>query len=103
DYNKISLDLSYEHEINQLLAVRTKSGFFTAGRNLNYGMDYGRNPLYPVFNGDGTYYKMHAQDYGNPLALTNERINKVSDVDGYATLQFDWDITKSLQFVLRGN
>jgi len=103
DYNKISLDLSYEHKIVDRLTVRTRSGFFTGKRNINYGMDYSRNLLYPVYNGDGSYYKMNPQDFGNPVALTNERINKANNLDGYATLQFDWNIAAPLTLVVRGN
>lgn len=103
DYEKISFDLSYEHTITDYLKVRTKSGFFRGKRNMNYGMDYSRNPLYPVYNGDGSYYKMNSQDYGNPLSMTNERIDKSSNTDGYATLQIDLDLAEPLQLVLRGD
>ncbi|MFS8617551.1 MAG: TonB-dependent receptor [Solitalea sp.] len=103
DYNKTSLDLSYEHQIAHGLTVLTKSGIWRAKRNINYGMDYNRNPLYPVYNGDGTYYKLNPQDYGNPVAMTNERVNKAGNLDGYATLQFNWDIASPLQMVVRGN
>jgi hypothetical protein len=83
--------------------VRTKAGFFTGNRNTNYGLNYGRNPLFPVYNGDGTYFQMNPQDYGNPVALTNERVSNSPNTDGYATVQFDIDITNSLQLILRGN
>src|SRR3546814_8535174 len=101
DYNKTSLDLSYEHKIAHGLTVLTKSGIWRGRRNINYGMDYNRNPLYPVYNGDGSYYKLNPQDYGNPVAMTNERINKAGNIDGYATLQFNWDIAAKLQLVVR--
>ncbi len=103
DYDKLSLDLSYENKLTNYLTVKAKSGFFKGNRNLNYGMDYSRNPLYPVYNGDGSYYKMNSKDYGNPLAMTNERTKTASNMDGYATLEFDIDIAKPLQLVLRGN
>jgi TonB-linked SusC/RagA family outer membrane protein len=103
DYDKFSLDLSYMNKLSEILTVHTKSGFFTGIRNTNYGLDYTRNPLFPVYSGDGSYYKMNQQDYGNPVALTNERVSNTPNTDGFATLQFDLDITKELQLVVRGN
>mgnify|MGYP006977002612 FL=1 len=32
-------------------------------------MAYWRNPIYPVYNEDGTYYQTTAQDYSNPIAI----------------------------------
>src|SRR3546814_17685538 len=46
---------------------------------------------------------LNPQDYGNPVAMTNERINKAGNIDRYATLQFNWDIAAPLQLVVRGN
>src|SRR3546814_12614737 len=46
---------------------------------------------------------LNPQDYGNPVAMTNERINKAGNIDRYATLQFIWDIAAPLQLVVRGN
>lgn len=103
DYEKISFDLSYENKIANYLKISTKSGFFRGKRETNYGLDYGRNPLYPVYNADGTYYKMNPQDYGNPVALTNERTNKSTNIDGYASLQFDLNVADPLDVILRGD
>lgn len=103
DYSKFTLTLSYENRLSDRLVVKTKSGFFSGERTTNYGLDYTRNPLFPVYNGDGSYFKMNPQDYGNPVALTNERVSNSPNTDGYATLQFDVDLTKNLQLVVRGN
>ncbi|WEK36035.1 MAG: TonB-dependent receptor [Candidatus Pseudobacter hemicellulosilyticus] len=103
DYTRISLDLSYDHKVSDNLLVRTKAGLWKGKRNTNYGMNYARNPLFPVYNGDGSYFKAYDQDYGNPLAMTNERVNNAGNMDAYATVQMDWDIVKGLQLILRGN
>lgn len=103
DYSKLSLDLSYDHNIYKNLVLRSRTGFFRGNRNVNYGMDYSRNPLFPVYNGDGSYFKSWQKDYGNPVAMTNERKNKSNNLDGYAQLQIDWDIIPDLKFIARGN
>lgn len=103
DYDKISVDLSYDHKVADNLQIISKAGLWKGTRNYNYGMNYARNPLFPVYNGDGTYYKMNEQDYGNAVSMTNERVNNAGNMDAYATLQMNWDITKELQFILRGN
>ncbi|CAL1519037.1 SusC/RagA family TonB-linked outer membrane protein [Chitinophaga sp. MM2321] len=103
DYNKISLDLSYDNKVAENLTIRSKAGLWKGKRLYNYGMNYSRNPLFPVYNGDGTYYKMNELDYGNPVTMTNERVNNAGNMDAYATLQMEWDIVKDLQFIVRGN
>jgi TonB-linked SusC/RagA family outer membrane protein len=103
DYDKIALDLSYDHRVSEKLGIKTMAGLWKANRNFNYGMNYSRNPLFPVYNGDGSYYKMNQQDYGNVVAMTNERVSNASNMDGYATLEMDWNVLKGLQLVLRGS
>ncbi len=103
DYKKVTLDLSYQHELSEYLTIISKAGFIDGDRNRNYGMNYQRNPLFPVFNGDGTYFKANALDYGNALAMTNERKDVSPNTDGYATLQFNVKLANPLELVLRGN
>ncbi|RQP14505.1 MAG: SusC/RagA family TonB-linked outer membrane protein [Parapedobacter sp.] len=100
---RVTLDLSYQHELSEYLTIISKAGFIDGDRNRNYGMNYQRNPLFPVFNGDGTYFKANALDYGNALAMTNERKDVSPNTDGYATLQFNVKLANPLELVLRGN
>lgn len=103
NYDKLSFDISYNSFISKILSVSTKAGFIRGNRNYNYGMDYSRNPLFPVYNGDGTYYKAYEQDYGNPIMMTNERKNISENMEGYSTLRFDWNILKVLKLSSTGN
>ncbi len=103
DYDKISFDISYSNLVTEDLKVWTKAGFIKGDRNYNYGMDYGRNPLFPVYNGDGTYYKAYSQDYGNPVMMTNERTNVMENMEGYATLKMDWTVFEGLKLSSTGN
>lgn len=103
DYNKLSFDVSYNNHVTNTVTVSTQAGFFKDNRNYNYGMDYTRNPLSPVFNGDGSYYKAYGQDYGNPVMMTNERKNISENMEAYATLKFDWNILKDLKLTSTAN
>lgn len=103
DYDKISLDLSYSNKLAQSVTVSSKAGFVKGKRNLNYGMSYNRNPLFPVYNGEGTYFKAHTEDYGNPVMMTNERKNVNDNIEGYAIVRFDWDIIPDLRFSASGS
>lgn len=102
DYDKLSFDMSYDNDVTNNLSIKTKAGIFKGKRNYNYGMDYSRNPLFPVYNGDGSYFKAFDKDYGNPVMMTEQRKNVADNVDAYASLKIDWDILSGLNFAVRG-
>ncbi|WP_289016193.1 TonB-dependent receptor [uncultured Culturomica sp.] len=103
DYDKLSFDMSYDNDVTNNLSIKTKAGIFKGKRNYNYGMDYSRNPLFPVYNGDGSYFKAFDKDYGNPVMMTEQRKNVADNVDAYASLKIDWDILSGLNFAVQGN
>jgi TonB-linked SusC/RagA family outer membrane protein len=103
DYDKITFDVSYSNQLTKSLMVSTKAGFVKGNSNYNYGMDYNRNPLWPVYNGDGSYFKANSLDYGNPVMMTRERKNVAENMEGYAILKFDWNIIKGLKLAASGN
>ncbi|MCQ2142548.1 MAG: TonB-dependent receptor [Bacteroidales bacterium] len=103
DYDKISADVSYQNDISKKLSFSSKAGFVHGYRDYCEGSDYGRNPLWPVYNGDGSYYRSKANDYSNPV-MANEQITGFSrSINGYIQAKLDWKIIDGLTFSLSGN
>lgn len=103
DYDKLTIDLSYKNKINSFFDFQVKTGFFTDKRNINDGMSYERNPLWPVYNGDGTYYRENNVDYYNPVMMTNERKNIYNGISGYLNTQINWKILPELSLSFSAN
>ncbi|TPE43456.1 SusC/RagA family TonB-linked outer membrane protein [Pontibacter mangrovi] len=62
------------------------------------GLSAGRSPVFPVYNEDGTYFKISPLDFGHPLAQANEVLNENRGIDVLGTLFVNWDITDWLSF-----
>ena len=102
NYSKYTLDLKYEHKIHRNVTLSSNTMLFVDFRNTNEGLEHTRNPLWPVYNADGSYYKSYEFDYGNPAALTNERVDK-SDYKSVAErLELEWKIIPELVFKASG-
>jgi TonB-linked SusC/RagA family outer membrane protein len=103
NYKKGGYNLSVDHNIFDNFKVRF-SNILTAGsRNHNGGLSYWRNPIYPVYNEDGTYYMTNAQDYGHPIALTENRLNKTKMLDVISSLALEWQIVPELKLTTQLN
>ena len=103
DFEKYTVDMSYDHMVARSINLKTKAGFVRGFRTYNNGTSYGRNPLWPVYNGDGSYFKSQAKDYGNPVMINNEIKNESDTLSGYALVKADWTIIPGLSMSVSGN
>ena len=103
DFQKITMDFDYTNKVSKFLGLTSRAGFFLNERNNVHPGGHTRNPLYPVYNGDGTPYKAHITDYGNPVGTRANRTNTSEFLSAYATVQLDIDIIEPLKVVLRGD
>ena len=103
DYNKFSADVVVEHQLLDNLKVQTKFGMVSGNRNRNGGLNYGRNPIFPVYTGDGSYFKSYSKDYGNVVALLNERTSYNKTKEQFAQLKFDWEISRKFRHTTQLN
>lgn len=103
DYEKYTVDMSYDHKVARDVSLKTKAGFVRGFRTYNNGTSYGVNPLWPVYNGDGSYFRSNPKDYSNPVMI-NREVNRESDnMTGYALVKADWTILPGLTFAASGN
>ena len=103
DFEKYTVDMSYDHQVARNISLKTKAGFVRGFRTYNNGTSYGRNPLWPVYNGDGSYFKSQPKDYGNPVMVNNEIKNESDNMSGYALVKADWTIIPGLIMSVSGN
>ena len=96
DYKKGIIKLDIDQKVFDNFKIRTSNNFSKGYRNYNGGLSYGRNPIYPVYNPDGTYYLSSVTDYYHPIAITDNVTNKNNSVDFLSSWLFDWQIAKSL-------
>lgn len=103
DYEKYTVDMSYDNKVARTVTLKTKAGFVRGFRNYNNGTSYGCNPLWPVYNGDGSYFKSQPKDYSNPVMINNEVKRESDDMSGYALIKADWSILPELTLSVSGN
>lgn len=103
NYTKGGYNLSVDHNVFDNFKVRFSNILSAGWRNNNGGLAYWRNPIYPVYNEDGTYYLTNAQDYGHPLALSDNRLNKSKTLDVITSLALEWQVLPSLRLTSQAN
>lgn len=96
DYQKGIIKLGVDHKIFDNLTIRTSNLFSKSFRNNNGGLAYYRNPIWPVYNADGTYFLAGKNDYSHPLALTNHVTNKNTGYDYISSWMLDYQISENL-------
>lgn len=96
DFIKGIVKLSVDHKVFDNLTIRTTNLFSRSARNNNGGLAYYRNPLWPIYNTDGTYFLAGKNDYSHPLAITDHVTNKNSGVDYISSWMVDYQIKSYL-------
>ena len=103
DYKKGGYNLSVDHNIYDNFKVRFSNILSVGRRNNNNGLAYWRNPIYPVYNEDGSYYLTNAQDYSHPVAITDNQLNNSKTLDVISSLALEWQIIPELKLTEQVN
>ncbi len=96
NYKKYGFNFSVEHKLFENFNARLSSNIVRNQRQNNGGLSYGRNPIFPVYNEDGSYFQYSVNDYYHPLAITNLQKNESKGLDVVSFGLLDWQITKAL-------
>lgn len=95
-YNKININLAVQHKINDKLQINTSNIFSRDMRNNNGGLSYSRNPLWPVYDENGDYFRTTITDFGHPLAQTDHVLNESKGLDFITSYLVSYKLTKDL-------
>lgn len=96
NYSKYGFNFSVEHKLFDNFKARFSSNVVKNKRQNNGWLSYGRNPIFPVYNEDGSYFQYSANDYFHPLAITNLQKNESKGLDVVSFGLLDWQITEAL-------
>lgn len=97
NYNKFGGRFGVEHKIYDNFLIKASANISHTKRHNNGYLSYSRNPIFPVYNEDGTYWTYSASDYYHPIALSDLQKNTSEGTDIIAYAGFDWDIIPCLK------
>lgn len=103
DYNKGGYNLQVSYKIFDNFTVRASNILYLGNRNNNGGLSYWRNPIYPVYNEDGTYYQTTAEDYDHPIAIRENKKDKTKMLDMISSGALEWQIIPQLRITSQLN
>jgi len=98
DLEKITVSFGLEQELVEKLKLSTNLNFSRGNRNDNGGISFNRNIFFPLYNEDGSFFKFNENDFFNPAALTELRINNSETLDLISSSILQWQITNDLKF-----
>ncbi len=95
-YERINANLGVTYNLYKNLKLTSYNVFSITNRNISNGLEYGRTPLWPVYDKEGNYYLAGAQDFGHPLVILDNVLNKTTGRDFVTSLAVDWELVKGL-------
>lgn len=93
-YNKGTFNLAVSHKFNKSLTLKLNE--IVSRDHNNYNRLWLGNPLFPVYNQDGSYFKLHAKDYSNPIAFSDTHKEFSNGLDNITMLGLDLRLTDYL-------
>ncbi|RVU02994.1 TonB-dependent receptor [Mucilaginibacter limnophilus] len=97
DYDKYTGRLNIDQKISNTINTGANI-ILTRTQNRGQGLGAGRSRIFPVYDENGNYFRMAANDYGNPIAIANEVLNTSKTIDVLGTVFANVKFTDWLQF-----
>ena len=97
NYDRLNINLGFTYKILPKLTFSTFNVFSLTNRQVCNGLEYGRNPLWPVYAEDGSYWKAGPTDFSHPLVALEDKKDKTKGRDFLVSAAFDWEIIKGLK------
>lgn len=95
-YNKANINMGVKYNIFDNFSVSASNIISFSKRNISNTLEYGRNPLLPVYDENGNYYRASENDYGHPLIALDNITNKNEGRDFIPSVGVEWDIIDGL-------
>jgi TonB-dependent starch-binding outer membrane protein SusC len=100
-YHKYTTNLNLEQKIRKNLktGATINLAFINEEKGSTSGWmagAVGRNPVFPIYDDNGNYFKMAINDFGNPVAVRNLVKDENKTFDLFGTAYIDWEIIKGL-------
>ncbi|MDD3034633.1 MAG: TonB-dependent receptor [Bacteroidales bacterium] len=101
DYKKGNVNFSLQHKINNSITIKF-SEILSKDYRYNNSL-WLRNPIFPAFNEDGSYYMLNSVDYSHPIAVSDNSYNYSNGFDSITMLGVESDITDWLKFTAQAS
>ena len=96
-YKKVNVNLGYNYKLWKNFVISTYSVFSYSRRNTMNGLEYGRNPLWPVYDSDGNPYLTGLSDFGHPLIRMRDYKDLKNGYELAESVALDWDFIPELR------
>lgn len=97
-FNKVNMNLGFKYKFLDNATLSSYSVLSFHNREVMNGLEYGRNPLWPVYNADGTLFTAGPTDFSHPLNRLSEYHNKTATTEIAESAALDIKIMEGLDF-----
>jgi len=98
DYDRLNLNLGFTYKILPKLTFSSYNVFSFTDRNVCNGLEYGRNPLWPVYEDDGvTFWTAGPTDFSHPLVALRDKMDRTKSRDLLLSGALDWEFLEGLK------
>ena len=91
-YQKFGGRFSVDQRLFKNFVLSTGANIMYSKRNYNPGRSFNRNPIFPVYNEDGSYWLYSASDYYHPIALKELSKNTTEGLSVVANAGIEWNL-----------
>lgn len=98
DFNKVNMNLGLKYKFWENVTLSSYSVLSFNNRNVMNGLEYGRNPLWPVYNDDGSLFTAGPTDFSHPLTRLSDYHNKTNTKEIAESAALDIKIIDGLNF-----
>ncbi|CAZ94300.1 SusC/RagA family TonB-linked outer membrane protein [Zobellia galactanivorans] len=95
-YEKYILNLGVSYQFNDRLKFTTSNILSRDVRKNNSGLEYWRNPLWPIYDENGDYFRTSEEDFGHPLPYTENVLNESKGLDIISSYLLDYSVSDHL-------
>ncbi|TGV02423.1 SusC/RagA family TonB-linked outer membrane protein [Flavivirga rizhaonensis] len=98
DLSKVTVSFGIDQKLNDKVSLSTNMNISRGKRSDNGGISFDRNILFPIFDENNNFFKANDNDFANPAALTELRVNETKTLDLISSSIFLWQINDALKF-----
>ena len=91
-YQKFGGRFSVDQRLFKNFVLTTGTNIMYSKRNYNPGRSFNRNPIFPVYHEDGSYWLYSASDYYHPIALKELSKNTTEGLSVIANAGIEWNL-----------
>ena len=97
NFRKGNVTLNGSYKLAKNFTLQTSNILSIHKRHVNNTLEYGRNPLWPVYDEDGNYFVASETDFGHPLIISDNVKNETQGRDLISSLAAEWEIVEGLK------